>query len=335
VGIIVIFILLITVSVTNLKAQDNNPPPPAVRDIIANSYYIDSAHSIIDPELKAENDAAVKPIEDYLSDVSKYADRYITHNDTVSGICAVKWLQTWGEQKALLGQVSGAQAEYERKWALAGLALAYLKVKPLADPEQKKAIESWLKPLSNAVRKYTDIAIKHPENCNNHYYWAGLAIGATGLATHTPSDWDYAKHVFDEAVESIRPDGTLLLELKRGKMALSYHSFAAAPLVMLAELARLKGEGDWYVKNDNALHRLVTVTVKGIRDPRIFQNLTGVKQEDNLSNERIQGWIAIYDHHFPDRGFGQILNPQKHYVYPRLGGDLTVLADNLSKLNVH
>ena len=57
-------------------------PPPAVVDIDANSYYSDSHHSIVDPVRKARNEAAVKPVNDYLDAVAHAAVAWQrTHRD--------------------------------------------------------------------------------------------------------------------------------------------------------------------------------------------------------------------------------------------------------------
>ena len=47
--------------------------------------------------------------------------------------------------------------------------------------------------------------------------------------------FDWAMAAYDNGVNQIRPDGTLPLEMARGRRAFHYHLYALAPLVLLAE----------------------------------------------------------------------------------------------------
>src|SRR5512142_953829 len=90
-------------------------PPPAQRDIIADSYYDDPpVYSHIDPVKHAAYEAAVKPLEFYLDQVAAMASRHETE-------CTLRWLVAWAEGDAMLGRIQKEQAHYERKWLLAGL----------------------------------------------------------------------------------------------------------------------------------------------------------------------------------------------------------------------
>jgi poly(beta-D-mannuronate) lyase len=322
--------LLLLSATSPALAQICAPPPQAVRDLDVPRYYSDAAHSVIDPTLKAAHDVAARPLHDYLEEVSRDADRYFARNDIASGECGLKWLKAWADGKAMLGHMANPQADYERKWELAGLALAYLKLKPLSSETERHSIEPWFLQLAEGVKAF----FNNPEHArNNHYYWAGLAVGAVGLAAHSERDWKYAQSVYREAVAAIQPDGTLPLELARAGRALDYHNFALSPLVILAELAAVRADGDWYAQRDGALHRLVAKTIAGIRNPRLFEDLTGVRQDVPSGGQL--AWIELYRHRFPDKNVGNVLEQGRQYVSPRLGGDLTTLANNLSKLDLH
>jgi len=236
--------------------------PAPVRDIQANRYYSDAASSVVDPALRAQNDAAVKPLRDFRRALPRQ-----------SAPCALEWLVVWSGAGALLGRMSSAQAEYERKWTLAEVALVYLKIRPGADAAQRRAVDAWLDPVADEVRNFAEKRTK-----NNHYYWAGLAVGATGAATGSAPHWDFARRVFRQACADVAPDGTLPLELARQRRALHYHRFALEPLAKLAEIAAARGE-DWRSACGGSLERLTAITQKGLADPRVFEALTGYPQE--------------------------------------------------------
>ncbi len=297
--------------------------PAPVRDIEANRYYVDAAGTIVDPALKARKDVAVKPLKDFLRVVSGAADRYVASGDREAARCALDALRFWAQGDAMLGKMSSRQAEYERNWMLAGVAMAYLKVKLNAAAGESKSIEAWLDRLAGEVRRFFDDPARAR---NNHYHWAALAVGATAAGTGFQSHWEFARQAFRDAAMAIQPDGTLPLEMARQKKALWYHEFALAPLVVLAEIAARQGE-DWYSINDGAVRRLGARVLDGIAHPENFEQRTGYRQEGfepgGLVGD-ILVWIEFYGRRFGDEEASRWLSAPRNY--PQLGGDLAQLA---------
>jgi poly(beta-D-mannuronate) lyase len=295
--------------------------PPPVRDLNLERFYSDTAGSEIDPELKAEHKRATQPVRKYLAVVSNQADLSFYYPSEgmafYKATCALEWLRVWAEGGALLGDINGKQSAAERRWTLAGAALAYVKVKQHANKAQSSAIEPWLLKLASAVRAdFENGQSKH----NNHYYWLGLGLAATSLATGEAALWDEARTIATEAASAIQANGTLPHELARKARALHYHAFALMPLLTLAELAASKGE-DWYQLNDGALHRLAALTLKSFNNAEAFQNLTAVAQEH--SPKPGAGWVQLYQANFPDR------TPKLKFELPTshswLGGNVILL----------
>jgi poly(beta-D-mannuronate) lyase len=292
-------------------------PPPAVIDIDANSYYSDSHHSIIDPVRKARNEAAVKPVNDYLEVVAHAATDWQRRHDGERARCALDWLGAWADAGAMLGKMTTEQSFYTRKWTLGGLALSYARVQPAATPEQRKRIEAWLLALADATIRHADA---HKGGRNNHYYWEGLAVTAVGAVTRDARSLAWGRKVFDEAMGQVQPDGSLPREMERAARALHYHLFAAAPLVMMASILDVQSA---------QLDRLVTFSRAGVADPAAIEKVTGVRQERPGG---MPGWIAIYDRHAgqaPARAY-----PANNWD-ARMGGDRSlanplehVLIDN-------
>lgn len=257
-------------------------PPPVVRDIDANRYYSDKHNSIVDPVLKARNEAAVKPVNDYLDGVARAANAWQVGRKPADAQCALGWLQAWAEGGGMLGTMTTNQSWYTRKWTLGGLALSYARVQAAATPAQRQAIEAWLRQLADLTIAHADA---HKGVRNNHYYWEGLAITATGAVTKDARYLAWGRKVFDHAMVQIQPDGSLPLEVARAGKALSYHLYAAAPLAMMASILDLQHP---------ALDRLVRFSSANVADPSTLQRMTGVEQEKPA---RMPGWIAIYDRH--------------------------------------
>jgi len=257
-------------------------PPPVVRDIDANRYYSDKHNSIVDPVLKARNEAAVKPVNDYLDGVARSANAWQRGRKPADAQCALGWLQAWADGGGMLGAMATNQSWYTRKWTLSGLALSYARVQAAATPAQRQAVEAWLRRLADLTIAHSDA---HKGVRNNHYYWEGLAITATGAVTGEARYLAWGRKMFDHAMDQIQADGSLPLEVARAGKALSYHLYAAAPLVMVASILDLQHP---------QLDRLVRFSNANVADPSTLRRMTGFEQE---KPSRMPGWIAIYDRH--------------------------------------
>ncbi len=306
-------------------------PPPPVRDLATERYYSDEAGSEIDPALLAEQRAQTAPIRDFLARVTQDADARHRQKSPSLGLhrakCALDWLATWAQGNALLGELPGKQAEAERRWTLAGAALAYLKVKPHASVEERAAIEGWLLRLAvKAQQAFEDPGTKR----NNHWYWLGLGLGGTALATGEETLWKKARGILNDAGRDIGADGTLQLEMTRKARALHYHAFALMPIVSLIDLAVSKGEPP-SAQQWAAFDRLVRITIDGVIDPANFDTIAGVEQERPVKAGA--GWLPLYQtlrqHADPAFAFdsGDIEIPSGHRW---LGGNVFILHSVLT-----
>ena len=308
---------------------DCPPPPEAVSNLNLPGYYKDKAKSVVDPTAQSRKRAAVKPLKDYLNALSRLVDRAVLARPQTRragfGHCAIYWLRAWAEGGAYLGTMSSKQAESQRKWDLAGLALAYLKVRRYAGPVDRKAIDPWLQEIADRTRA---IYVSPGKIRNNHWYWLGLGLGAVGLATKSERHWSEARNIMRDAANDIDPDGFLPRELKRGKRALHYHTFSAMPLVTLAELAEARQE-NWYAFGNGALHRLVKATANALVNPQRLEDAAGAGQERPLRSRA--GWLQLYRSRFPDRSLPPD-TPAAKARHRWLGGDVMALSRVLTML---
>ncbi|WP_306395453.1 alginate lyase family protein [Telluria beijingensis] len=284
------------------------PAPPPVHDIDANRYYVDAHRSIPDPVLKARNEAAVKPVNDYLGTIARAASDWQAGRDPDGARCALAWLEAWAGHNAMLGTMTTQQSYYTRKWTLGGLALSYARVRPAAAPGQREAIDAWLRRLADVT---IDHAEQHKGVRNNHYYWEGLAVTAVGGVTGDVRYLDWGRKVFRHAMGQVQPDGSLPLEVARAGKALSYHLYSAAPLVMMASILE---------QDDPALERLLKFSVGNVADPAPLERMAGAPQE---MPSRVPGWIAIHE-----RRSGQRLAPEAPPADnwdARMGGDRSLV----------
>lgn len=302
--------------------------PPVVTTLDVPRFYGDDAGTVVDPVLKAAHEQVVAPLTAFLREVVSNADHAYTRTSAKSqgeaAQCALTWLATWAAGEAWLGSMSTKQAEYQRKWDLAGVALAYLKVRPFARFDQRAVIEPWLKKFADTAHAFFDDTDRKR---NNHWYWLGLGEAAVGIATDSQRHFDIARAIMRDAARDIAADGTLPAELSRGQRALHYHVFALTPLVAMAELAASRGE-DWYAIGNGALHRLADASLAGLQSPEKFDRLSGVAQERPI-NARA-GWLQLYQQRFPDRVSGPLPKVADNHRW--LGGNVMVLSIALRRL---
>ncbi|CUJ39326.1 alginate lyase family protein [Achromobacter sp. 2789STDY5608621] len=304
--------------------QPCEAPPPGPRDLEGTGYYTDAAHSQIDPALQARNQAQTRPLNDYARRVADLSDAYLAHGDAAAGQCALTWLASWAKDGAMLGRMihgNNDQADYLRQWTHGAAALAYLKTLPLATPAQRGIIGPWLEQLSRANLAYWEDP-RHQRN--NHYYWTGVGILATAIANDDACLRRGAQTIYRKGVDDIQADGSLPMEMARGARALHYHDYAAAPLVMMAQLADESGQ-DWYAYREGALGRLARRVAKGYLDSAWFARHAGVAQQDGKPHG-FSGWIEFYRLHAPNTPAFSALHAAGPFDDPRLGGNLTLMA---------
>jgi poly(beta-D-mannuronate) lyase len=228
------------------------------------------------------------------------------------------------EAKAWTATMPTSQSTYEQKWMLAGTSMAYLKVRMsgVGSLDQDTAIQGWLGTLADRIKDYVDSKRGNPNSdaWNNHLYWAGLAVAASGVARSDERDFKWGMAAYRTGVGEIQPSGVLMREMERAGMALHYHLYALAPLIMIAELGEANGI-DLYAENHGAIHRLVTISEAGLRDPGIFKKATGVEQNmpDSISGSDI-GWAVPYVKRFPDAQLSKWIAEAKTTAFWQWGG---------------
>ncbi|MFK8252511.1 alginate lyase family protein [Ancylobacter terrae] len=294
------------------------PAPPAA-PLRVEGFYGDAQHSVVDPARRAAHDAAVAPYEAFVRQIAEGADAYRGRGDAAAGRCALDRLAGWARAGALTQALAPGQAQYERNWYLASLALAYLKLKPLATSDDRAVVEGWLSAIAARTAAFVDGRARPG---NNLLYWAGLALAASALATGDAGLEARADAILAEGLAAIRPDGTLPAEMARGGKALAYHAFAAEPLVALATIALARGKAP---ATDLApLRALVGRVVAGVADPAFFVARAGAPQE------RPAEWSLAFLDLYAAMAPGVVLPPhgtRTHFLGGDVAGTLAAIRE--------
>ncbi len=199
--------------------------------------------------------------------------------------CATAWILAWAREGSIAETAfPNPQGHYEQQWALGSLTLAMAKLvnTPAAAPFRQECF-AWLDRLVPTVMQHIERRERHPENRNNHSYWAGLAVFAHGLLLERPYEVSWGLDRYDLALEQVQDDGSLPLELRRGENAYIYHLFALQPLVLLGALGEAQGM-DVYGRRGGRLALLADLVFRSFEAFDTFTALTPVPQRHEPSD---------------------------------------------------
>ena len=294
------------------------------RDLTTDGFYRldDPTHSIIDPQRQEAYQRSSDPVKKTGKAIVEAADAFRKTGSRAAARCVIDRIFQLAQAGSLTGSMSSNQAFYVQGWVAGAIAIAYLKVRDsgLASPQENSAIAAWLLQIDGQTRGYYDHRRQSSDGQNNHFYWAGLESAAIGTVANDSNAFMWGVRAYKEGTGSIRPDGTLPLEMKRGARALHYHLYALAPLVLLAEFGSANGI-DLYAEHDGAIHRLVRKSISGLMDPGPFEKATGVPQEVSKvpGGDQI-GWAPPYLRRFPDANATRMVTGAANLSVYYLGG---------------
>ncbi len=314
----------------SLKIQQTDVPydcpaaPPFANFVDIDSYYVDAKASVVDPKKLDAFQKASEPSTHLSQYVALAADAYLVKGSRPAATCAYSLLDAAAKADAWTGKMPDFQGVYLQNWLLSAVGMAYLKVRNsgAGNAPEDAEIQRWFAHLAVRVRDYFDAEIKRlgSDGENNHLYWAGLALAADAIANNDDDAGGWALKAYDVGMDAIQPDGSLRAELNRGQMALHYHLYALAALIMIAELAEVNGI-DSYADNDGAIHRLVNFCVAGLEDPTILEKRTGVKQVVSLPYGGPDiGWAVPYVKRFPNAKLSELIAKAPWVRYTTWGG---------------
>jgi len=302
--------------------------PKGAKDLEFGGYYADrgSGSSVVDKAAEAAYRESTKPIDKFQADLTVMADRYAASQpaEPKFAVCALEWLAEWAAMEAMLGKAND-QGGYVRKWGLAPISASYLKIRDDAslDAAKKQAVEAWIKRYANIVYRDYDPEQKESRR-NNHVYWAAWSVGLAAVVTDDKKLFDWAMDKARLGLRQVTPEGILPLELGRKARAYHYHVFAAAPLVMVAELG-LRNGVDLYKEYDGALRRLVDLVLADFDDDGFFAQKTGVKQDRSGSSKPSHfPWLEAYYARTGDPAAVKVLAKLRPMRETRVGGELTM-----------
>jgi poly(beta-D-mannuronate) lyase len=274
-----------------------------------------------------EETRALRRFETGLIELTNAALKSGARQSPLYARCAADWMLDWAKSGAYLGRAN-AQGEYVRQWGLGVLGNAYLQLQYLkaVKPEEQVIIDSWLRSFADVVIASFEKDKTLVRKQNNHLYWSAWSVTITGVALNERKYYEWGVQKIKYALESqISKEGTLPLELLRGKKALQYHNFALTPMVLVLETASANGDRLYNLRN-GIFSKLAANVFQGLKEPESFDRLTGQKQDhpNNYSTGHY-AWMEVYNKRYPSPDMNAFLAPIRPLVSHRAGGDVTYL----------
>lgn len=294
-------------------------------DLTTDRFYSDAKSSIIDPEKWKAYVATSGPYKDLGQRIVDAADAYRTTGSREAAECAIRHMEAACKDGVLTGKMSSNQAYYVQGWVIGAIAIAYLKVRDsglISAAQSKQILRSIVNVVGQSVDYFDARRRKGTGDAeNNHLYWAGVEVAASGIAANDRKLFDWGMDTYRVGVEQIQPDGSLPREMARGQRALHYHLFAVAPLVYLAEFGEDNGL-NLYADRDYAVKKLAALSTQGLVDNSLFTKATGIAQDTPKGPPTAEeiSWARLYISRFPDQQISQLLAKAPSLSYMYLGG---------------
>ncbi len=305
------------------------PPAPVVSLKVISKYGNDGPmRDTVDPDADRAFQAQMAPIRKFAQTVVKMANRYTEEGRSAEARCALAWLGTWAEGRALT-EMDNPNAEFERAQILAGLAIALIQIRPAVEGDARLAtVSRWMAGLATSTDTFfTTTGDKLKGSRNNHAYWAALASASVAVVTDDRKLLHWATETYRDGVCGANAQGGLPLELTRGKKALEYHLFALNALVPVAAFAEANGIKAYNVC-DGALSRIVHFTLQSVADPSAIATAAGKPQEPfpkGLPSAQSVAFLELYRRAFPSAPIDAHLLALRPYVSTALGGNQTLI----------
>ena len=246
---------------------------------------------------------ASKPFFAFEAQATGFAADYVRTGSAAYAHCLLALLSSWAERHALLAfdyEGNHGQAWYAIQWsaATAGLAYSIVRSEPSLTDDRRREVEDWLAAVATHQIAYPGNPISC---CNNHLYWRGLEAAIVGVVTRNDRLFQFGIHAYTAALRSMNADGSLPLEMERGRRALHYQNFAVLPLVFIAEIAARQGYDLYGLSVDGRdLHLAVHFLLSAMDDPALLRRYTSDEQDLSFIDRRDElNWLEPYHRRFP------------------------------------
>ena len=309
-------------------------PEPVASLSYGSRYAEDSeSRSELDEAANAEADDALRPVDDFLRDLTEAANlvfRDKTDTEAVAN-CVVGQIATWAEAGAL-GDLQSDTSNLTIGSRLAGFGLVLLQVLPHTTEKAEVAqIKTWLAGLMQTQMLFWEEQAPKGARQGNLRAWAALAGSTAAEILDDPVMRGWAAWSVSYVLCKADADGSLPQEMSRGKFALKYQLHAIAPLVVSMLLLDRQGIA---LKDtcDGAIARIVGFAVDDLDSGKATAQITGKEQSFFDGSDKVEGfhlaWLEAYLLLDPARDrkkLNALAEDYRPLSYSKLGGNQSII----------
>lgn len=303
------------------------PAAEPVLDLAFASRYVqaDETRSELDPERAQAAEAALEPLDAFVSDLTARTDAAVEAADPQAMACILSDLAHWARADAL-SDLGTQTVELTIGSRLASLALVAGQVGLSGDPADFALVRDWLSRRMTAQMTFWETA---PDGAaqGNLRAWAAFAGAAVALITDDAVMRGWSAWSLSYVACTAAEDGSLPQEMGRGRLALHYQVHAVGPLTVGAALLEQQGVSVTAACG-GALDRIVAYTLDdlaagGVRsqsrsgEPQsLDQGIAGMK---DFQLAWAEAWLRLRRNDALDA----MLKERRPLKYSKLGGDQT------------
>ncbi|MDX2369451.1 MAG: alginate lyase family protein [Colwellia sp.] len=286
-------------------------------------------------EIKSHIDKYTRSLSAYSDYAVKYAaeESYREKNIKLGLSCHSKALSAWANSNALLTDEATMNGKAVRKWALSVIASTTLKLRALTENEYKLTFlqKIWLDKLAKkVVDDYTPRLDPGFKYFNNHDYWAGWAVAATGTVLENRDYVRWGLSIYERSLTQIElvdgtPYGYLPTEIARKSLAANYTHFAITPLVMINVLAN---RNNYSISDpDGKFDKLVNFSASLLLNESSASDILQYDQKDVPPYKAL--WVLPYlsvyeDKVYPARLYEKYKSQMDEESYSMIGGYISL-----------
>lgn len=308
-------------------------PPDPVVSLSFDSRYVpqDDSRSEIDPDARDLAEAAITPVDTFLRDLVRAANRVVAGHPAADADCLAAQLAVWARADAL-SDLGSDTARLTIGARLAGFALVLRQIMPATTrSEDVDAVRHWLVTrMEEQIVFWQDTAPPGARQ-GNLRAWAALAGAAIADFSDEAAIRDWSAASLTDVLCTVAPDGSIPQEMRRGRLALHYQLHAIGPLVTAILILAEQGL-PLHDICDDALGRAVLFAVDDLATGAATQAITGEVQSFFDGTTELRGfhlaWIEAYLR-LPDMprrdDLDRLADDWRPLNYSKLGGNQTLL----------
>ncbi len=192
--------------------------------------------------------------------------------------------------------------------------------------ESTKTIEHWLAGLGDSIIHFWETDGPPMASKNNLRAWAALAIIQIGLTVENEDFIEWGLESHRVILDTIDPDGSLPMEMRRGKYALHYQLHAVAPMVTATAMLQEADKRNPQLYMDR-LMMAAKFSLRAIEKPELVEEKTDKPQTVKsglLEQKKYQiAWLEPLLALEEDPQLDATINDLRPLRNSKLGGNMT------------